>query len=101
MKRLSSVKTVRLPKEDIKVVERLAVETRKGKSATLRELVKLGKVYFAIRQYKNGKISIGKAAEIAGLSISETMDFFTELGIKSNIELEDYLEGLKYAREVI
>ena len=39
-----------------------------------------GRVYFAIREYKEGKISIDKAAETAGLSIFEIMDQLTELG---------------------
>jgi len=28
------------------------------------------------------------------------MDLFVELGIKSNIDVEDYLQGLKYAKEL-
>ncbi|MBI2176654.1 UPF0175 family protein [Candidatus Woesearchaeota archaeon] len=74
---------------------------KKDKSTTVRELVELGKIYFAIKQYKEGKISIGKAAEIAGLSISETIDLFAELKIESNITMEDYLEGLKTAEEML
>jgi predicted HTH domain antitoxin len=101
MKRMNDVVTLRLPKEDVKMVERLAIEARKDKSTTLRELVELGKVYLAIRQYREGKISLGKAAEIAGMSISETMDLFAELKIESNITMEDYLEGLKTAREIL
>lgn len=60
----------------------------------------MNKLTVAIMQYKERKISIGRAAEIANLSISETMDLFAELGIKSNVTYEDYLEGLKYAREL-
>lgn len=101
MKRMSSVMTVRLPKEDIKIVEQLSAAMKKDKSTTVRELVELGKIYFAIKQYKEGKISIGKAAEIAGLSISETIDLFAELKIESNITMEDYLEGLKTAEEML
>jgi len=37
----------------------------------MRRMQKLGKIYFAIIQYKENKISIGKAAEIAGLTILE------------------------------
>lgn len=101
MKRMDNVMTVRLPKEDLEVVKQISVENKKDKSTTVRELVELGKIYFAIMQYKEGKISIGRAAEIAGLSIGEMMEILSKLGIKSNIELEDYLEGQKFAEELI
>lgn len=101
MKRMNEVITLRLPKEDVEIVKQLAVETKRDKSTTVRELVELGKVYFAIMQYGEGKISIGRASEIAGLSISETFDLLSKLGIKGNLEVEDYLEGAKVAEELI
>ena len=101
MKKMRQVMTIRLADEDVRLVEELAKSSDKDKSTMVRDLVEYGKIYLAIKLYKEGKISIGKAAKIANLSISETMDLFAELGIKSNIELEDYLEGLKYAREII
>lgn len=63
------------------------------------KLVDMGRLMYAIEMYKKRKASIGRVAEIAGLSISETMDLFAELGIKSNITYEDYLEGLKNLRK--
>jgi predicted HTH domain antitoxin len=101
MKRMNEVITLRLPKEDVEIVKQLAVETKRDKSTTVRELVELGKIYFAIMQYEEGKISIGRASEIAGLSISETFDLLSKLGIKGNLEVEDYLEGAKVAEELI
>ena len=53
------------------------------------------KTYFATRKYKEGKISIGKAAEIANLSISKMIDILAEFEIKSNLDVLDYLEGSK------
>ena len=101
MKRLENVMTVRLPKEDIKIIEEISLKERKDKSTTVRNLVELGKIYFAIIQYKENRISIGKAAEIAGLTISEIMDLLSKLGLKSNLDLADYLESRKFAEEVV
>ena len=53
-----------------------------------------------IEEYKDSKISIGRASEIAGISISEMMDTLSNLGIESNLELEDYLEGKKNAEKL-
>jgi predicted HTH domain antitoxin len=101
MKRMSNIMTVRLPKEDLEAVEQISIKNKKDKSTTVRELVELGKIYFAITQYRESKISIGKAAEIAGVTISEMIDLLSKLGIESNIQLEDYLEGQKFAEEII
>ena len=99
--KMNEVITVRLPKEDIEIVKRLAMEAKKDKSTTVRDLVELGKVYFAITQYQEGKISLGRASEIAGVSISEMIDLLAKLGIEGNLEVEDYLESAQVADEII
>ena len=101
MRRLENVMTVRLPKDDLKIIEEISLKEKKDKSTTVRDLVELGKIYFAITEYKENKISIGKAAEIAGLSISEIMDLLTKLGMQSNLDLADYLESQKFAEEIL
>ncbi len=53
----------------------------------------------AIENYKNGKVSIGKAAELAGTSISEMIVILSRFGIKSNLDFDDYLEGLDNIRK--
>lgn len=100
MTRMANVMTVRLPREDIEIVKQISIENKKDKSTIIRELVELGKIYYAIMQYRENKISLGKAAEISGLTISEMIDLLSKLGIKSNIELEDYLEGKKLVEEI-
>lgn len=101
MRRLQNVMTVRLPLEDLKAIEEISQKEKKDKSTTVRELVELGKIYFAIMQYRENKISIGKAAEIAGLAISDMMDLLSKLGIQSNLDVVDYLESKKFAEEIL
>lgn len=94
MKKMQSIMTIRLPEEDIKIVEQISFGEKMDKSKTIRELLELGKIYFAILKYKDGKISMGKAAEIANLSLSEMIDLLASLGIKSSLDILDYKEGL-------
>ncbi|MBS3101348.1 UPF0175 family protein [Candidatus Woesearchaeota archaeon] len=101
MRRMETVMTVRLPKDDLKVIEEISIKGRKDKSTTIRELVELGKIYFAIMEYRENRISIGKAAEIAGLAISEMMDLLSKLGVESNLELSDYIESQKLAEDIL
>lgn len=78
----------------------MTVENKGEASKDIRHFGSEGKIMHAIDSYKNGQASIGKAAEIAEVSVSEMMDILVEFGVKSNITYEDYLEGLKYARKL-
>ena len=98
---MSDVMTLRMPEEDLKAINKISKSTKKDKSTIVRELVEMGRIYLAIKEYREGKTSMGKAAEIANLTISEIIDLFSELGIKSNVELEDYLEGQSLAEEIM
>ena len=49
----------------------------------------------AVEKYKKGDVSLGKAAQVAGLSVGQMMTLLTEFGVESKIEKDDYLEGLK------
>jgi|SRR3989344_209895 len=100
MSKMSKTMTVRLPKEDLEIVKQISIENKKDKSTVVRELIGQGKIYVAIIEYSQGKISIGKASEIAGLTISEMLDLLAKLGIKNNIELDDYLAGNESLKNV-
>jgi predicted HTH domain antitoxin len=86
--------------DDYKFLSSLAKEEKEDVSKTVRELVDLGRVVFAIEKYKKSEASIEKAARIAGVSISRMLDIFKEYGVEANIEYEDYLKGLKSLRKI-
>ena len=92
--------SIRLPEEDLHLVEELARDEDMEKSAAIRELIGLGRIYLAIQKYKEGKISLGRAAEIADMSLSNLIELFSNLGIESKIEKEDYLMGSKHLKKV-
>lgn len=100
MQRMNELISIRLPKEDLEIVKQLSLQDKKDKSTIVRDLVEQGKIYRAITQYAEGKISIGKATGLSGVTLSEFMDLLTKLGIKSNLLLEDYLEGKKTAKKL-
>lgn len=87
--------SIRIDEEDYDFVKRLATAEREDISAAVRELIDLGRIHFAIEEYKKNTASLGKAAEIAGVSISEMMNILADYGVKSNLDDEDYRIGLK------
>ena len=71
----------------------------KDKSTVARELIREGWNFLMIRQYRQGKLSLGTLAERLDLSLSETIDVLSDLGIQAPIEYEDYLKGLAVFRD--
>jgi predicted HTH domain antitoxin len=92
--------SVRMDKEDYEFVKKLAKENKEEISKAVRGLVDLGRLMFAIESYKKGNISIGKASNLAGVSISKMINILSGFGIESNLEHKDYLEGLENLKKV-
>ena len=59
-----------------------------------------GRILLALERYREGKASLSKAAELAGVAVSEMMDLLAEHGIPSDLRAEDYRESLQRLREV-
>ena len=98
---MQKILSVRLEKSDLEFLKTEAKEEKVDKAKVLRELVEKGRLQLAIEQYKQGKVSIGRAAEKAGITISEMMDKLAELGIPNKITLEQHLQGLKNLEKVL
>lgn len=92
--------SIRIDEEDYEFVKKMAKENKEEISKSVRELVDMGRLMYAVESYRKGKVSIGKASELAGISISEMMDRLSDFGVKSNLTKEDYLEGLKNLRKI-
>jgi len=54
----------------------------------------------AVERYKEGKASLGFAAELAGLTLGEMINTLAEYGVQSNLDTEDYIKGLETIRSV-
>ena len=54
----------------------------------------------AVERYKEGKASLGLAAEFADPTLGEMIDTLAEYGVRSNLETEDYVKGLENLRSL-
>ena len=91
--------SIRMDDEDYRFLSVLAKEEQEDVSKKVRELVDLGRVMLAIEKYKKSEASIGRAARIAGVSISKMMDILHEHNVEMNLQREDYLRGLDSLRK--
>jgi predicted HTH domain antitoxin len=96
--------SVRLPKEYVLVIGEKAREDNTDKTTALKRILALGtkqyKLEKAVNKYKEGKASIGKAAEIAGISLWEMMDELKDKNISNPLTEEDYKDGIKNLKKV-
>jgi len=92
--------SIRMDEENYAFLRRLAKEEREDLSKAVREVVYKGRVMLAIEKYKKGHASLGKAAELAGLSVGQMITLLAEYGVPSNLETEDYLPGVEHLRKV-
>ena len=92
--------TMSLDKKELALINELSEIEREDKLKVLSELLEMGRRAFIIKLYKEGKVSIVRAAHIARISVSEFMDTLSEYGATSRISYEDYVDGLENLREV-
>ncbi len=92
----------RLPEELQKELALLSKEEDRDKSEMVRELIKMGlkekKIEKAVKLYKEGKISLSRAAEIAGVSLWRMIEIFREQKVEAQYgqrELEEDLKSLR------
>ena len=99
---MGRVISVRINKNLEEIVKRYSKEkkTDTEQSEIIRDLISNGSLYLAIKGYAKGKYSVGKAAYLANLPLSEFMDLIMELGIKSKISKEDLLEGYENLKKI-
>jgi predicted HTH domain antitoxin len=58
------------------------------------------RVLLAVEKYKKGEVSLGRAAEVAGMPVGRMMTVLQEFGVRSLVELEDHRQGLAHLAKV-
>ena len=96
MTRMNNTMTIRLPRKDIEIVKQISIESKKDKSTIVRELIEQGKIYFAIKEYKDGKITLSEASHRAEITIWEMEQYLIEHGCKSEYSIEDLRKETKF-----
>jgi hypothetical protein len=85
--------SLRLDNSDLKRIDDLSNQDHKGRSTVARELIQQGLQFRMLKQYREGKLSLGGLAKNLDISIGETIDLLAGFMIESSVEYEDYLKG--------
>jgi len=92
---MTKTMSIRMDRENYEFLTEISKEERSDLSKAVRDLVVRGRVPLAVERYKKGNASLGKAAQLAGLSVGQMMTLLAEFGVESRMEKDDYFEGLK------
>ena len=90
---------IRMDEENYDFLNKMSKEEHGDLSKAVRELVKKGRLMLAVERYREGKASLGLAAELADLTLGEMINTLAVYGVRSNLETEDYLKGLENLRK--
>src|SRR5208337_3531574 len=98
--KMTKTMSIRMDAENYAFLTEITKQERSDLSKAVRDMVTRGRVLLAVERYKKGDASLGKAAQLAGLSVGQMMTLLAEFGVESRIEKDDYLEGLKNLAKV-
>mgnify|MGYP001612671359 FL=1 len=97
----TTIVSARLPSKDIKEIEKFAKEEDIDKSTFVKKLLHKSlesyKLEYAFRLYKDGKVSLWKAAQIADKSLWDMIGLMEDYDSYLNYDAEDLREDLKEA----
>jgi predicted HTH domain antitoxin len=84
-----------MDEQNFEFLRELTKEERTDLSKTVRDLVTRGRILLAVEKYRDGKVSLGKAAELAGMRVGQMMKTLADFRVESRIEQGDYLQGIE------
>ncbi|MGI0081675.1 MAG: UPF0175 family protein [Nitrososphaerales archaeon] len=91
--------TGRVSRRQIEQLDRISNEEQIDRTSALRKVLDIGiKEYMkrrAVEDYRRGKISIGKAAEVAGISMAELYKVLSDEGVPIRIDTANLKESLR------
>lgn len=93
-------KTVRLPEELFRVIEHRARQEKIDESAAIRQLLALGAEGYAVELFREGKITLNEAAELAGVTLRQMIDLLQRHGVKGNVRLDQQRKALEFVSKL-
>lgn len=91
-------RNVRLNNDVLKGVSYRAKMEDVDEKTAIRQLMKLGLVWYAANLYKIGKITLSEAAELSNVSARKMLDILEDSGIKGNVAMKQQIKALEYAK---
>ena len=93
---MDAVKSLRLPENLLRSARYLARRERLDESTAIRQLIALGTAEYAVRLYREGKITLNEASELASVTPREMIEILLDHGVKGNVTVSQARKALEY-----
>lgn len=93
-------KSVRLTSDMLKGVSFKSKMEDVDENTAVRQLMKLGVMWYAANLYKMGKMTLSEAADLSNVSMRKMLDVLEEHGIKGNVSMKQQIKALEYAESL-
>ena len=93
---MSAVRSLRIPEKLLRSVRSVARREHLDESTVTRQLIALGATEYAVRLYREGKVTLREAAEIADTTLREMIDILLDHGVKGNVTADQERKAIEY-----
>lgn len=85
---------MRVPEDIDRAIQYVSKVEKIENTQSLRKLARLGFESYVAKKYQSGQITLREAGELLNLSLSETLDLLSTMGVGGNIHSGDVLASL-------
>ena len=89
-----------MPKELFKVIEHRARQEKIDEATAIRQLLALGAEGYAVELFRQGKVTLNEAAELAGVTVRQMIDLLQRHGVRGNVRLDQQKRALEFVSEL-
>ena len=100
MIKMAQVQPLRIEDEILKLAELRSRDEHTNKTTAIKQFLYSGAEEYMLKLCSQGRISIGKAAEILHKSIYDLQESARKKGIELGITTKEYLESKKLAQKL-
>jgi predicted HTH domain antitoxin len=97
---MTKTMSIRMDSDNYEFLTKITKEEQTDLSKAVRDLVTRGRMLLAVEKYREGEVSLGKAAEVAGVGVGQMMVILGKFGVKSKIDQDDYRQSLENLTKV-
>jgi len=90
-----AIKTIRLPEELLRAVRKRAKIEGLDESTTIRQLIDQGVKDYCVKLYREGRLTLGEAAEFANVNVREMLDILLDHGVTGNVRLDQQKKSIE------
>jgi DNA-binding transcriptional ArsR family regulator len=93
---MSIVRSLRIPEALLKAVRHVARREHLDESTATRQLIALGATEYAVRLYRDGKMTLREAAELADTTVREMIEILLDHGVKGNVTASQERKAIEF-----